>query len=81
MVSISGTTFRAIERAIMELDHHGIKVEKFQIVVEIALDSISVSFRDPHWTPKRRGSGPNLTGFDVELKPDTLEILRSGFCK
>jgi hypothetical protein len=81
MVSISGAAFRAIERAVTELDRHGIEVEQCQIVVEFALDSISVSFRDPHWTPMRRGSGPNLTGFDVELKPDTFEILRSGFSK
>jgi hypothetical protein len=63
------------------LDRHGRKVDQYEISVEVASNLITISFRDPQWTPHQRGSGPNLTGFDVELKPDTFEILRSGFTK
>lgn len=68
MLSLSGQTFRAIEVAVNELDHHGLKVENYQITVETAATSIFVVFDDVSRAIGQRGSSPRVPGFEVEIR-------------
>jgi hypothetical protein len=81
MVSFSGRTFRAVEAAARELDHHGLQIEKYEIVVEASPTTIIVCFVDPDRPPTQRGSGPHLVGFEVEVDGGTLEVIGSHFVK
>jgi hypothetical protein len=79
-VELSGRTFRAIEVAVKELGRHmDVPIEGYNIAVTESNDRIFVHFLDPesHGT----GSGPNLKGFTVEMRADSLKVTRAHFHK
>ena len=71
---ISGISFRAVEIAVAILKKSNLKVEDYDILVFERRNSLFVVFQKPVSPNETRFGG----GFEVELNPDTLMVVRSG---
>ena len=75
--------FRAIEAAIPELERSGLRVDDYQIAVLQIGTSLVVLFSNPeqHTIPGHTGCMGLKPCFSVELRPEDLRVVRSGFSR
>ncbi len=80
---ISGKTLSVIQAALPEAQKQHIDLRKYKIVVTESADSYVVSFVDPDFKRAKMeaGSSPNLIEFEVELRKEGLQVIKSYYVR
>lgn len=79
--SISGKSFKIIQATLPEVAKNHFDLEKFKIVVMESESSYLVIFDDPKRAEGQRGNTSKLPSFEIELRKDDLQIVRSNFVR
>jgi len=84
--SISGSSFRAIQIAELELKRHNLDIADYRIRVWRRASTLYVLFDDPNVDPNTDGLHVygrlgKIPSFWVQLDPGDLHILKSAFAK
>lgn len=77
---LTGSSLLAIRAALDVFNQHGPDLSRYKIVVVRDGESKVVLFSDKDLQPGSRGS-VQVPGFEVELNPHDLEVLRSNFVR
>lgn len=79
--SISGKSLKIIEAALPEAVRKHLDVGKYKIVVMQSEQSYLVVFDDPNRPEGQRGSTSRMPGFEVEVRREDLQVIRSNFVR
>jgi hypothetical protein len=81
MESISGKTLKVIQSALPEAARNNVDFTKYLILVAESDSSYVVCFDDPERKPGQRGSTNRMLSFEVEIRKETLQVIRSNFIR
>lgn len=79
--SILGTTLKVIQAAMPRFEEQGLKLNKYVVSVFEQESSFIVVFDDPKRPAGQRGSTPDVTAFEVEIKKQGLQVVRANFVR
>jgi hypothetical protein len=83
--SISGRNYLAIEAAAVEFARQGLDISRYRITVHETEASLFVTFIDADVPDEQRrhvrGNPGKIPGFEVQLKRDNFQVVRSNFTR
>jgi len=80
-ITISGTNFNIIQKALPELEEHDLDIKEYTIIIRKTKDVIVVMFSDPfrETNPTILGGSPDIQELEVHLDKETLDVKKSFF--
>lgn len=81
ITEISGKSLKIIQIAIPEAAKHNVDWERRKIVVMESDSTFLVLFDDPDRAAGQRGSTSNFSTYEVEIKKDGYQIVRSNYSR